>query len=277
MGQDNLVCLQHVTKAYRRLGMKPCLAVDDVTLALKAGVITGLVGESGSGKTTVGKLLYRDLAPDSGSILFEGTDVSKIRGRRLKDYRRQVKMVNQRPAEAFDKRYTMGHNAREHLRNAGMDAEDAMRVARDFFEMCGVSEEEMTKFASEVSAGTAQRAALAMAMETRPRLLICDEVMSGLDTSQQARVMEILKVYEKEVKGAVLYISHNIDLVSRLCGEIIVMQEGRVIEAGPTEEVMKNPQADFTKRLIRDSRPEALVMRRRGRRMSDLFKVDTTQ
>ncbi len=275
MEQDNFVSLQHVTKTYRRLGMKPCLAVDDVSLTLKAGVITGLVGESGSGKTTVGRLLYRELTPDEGTILFEGTDVSRIRGKRLKDYRKQVRMVNQRPVETFDKRYTMGHNAREHLRNAGMDAEDAMRVARDFFEMCGVSEEEMTRFASEVSAGTAQRAALAMAMETRPRLLICDEVMSGLDTSQQKMVLEILRVFEKEVKGSVLYISHNIDLVSRLCGEIIVMQAGRVIEAGPTERIMADPQADFTKRLIRDSRPEALIARRRGRRMSDLFKVDT--
>lgn len=275
MEQDNLVSLQHVTKTYRRFGMKPCLAVDDVSLTLKAGVITGLVGESGSGKTTVGRLLYRELTPDEGTILFEGTDVSRIRGKRLKDYRKQVRMVNQRPVETFDKRYTMGHNAREHLRNAGMDAEDAMRVARDFFEMCGVSEEEMTRFASEVSAGTAQRAALAMAMETRPRLLICDEVMSGLDTSQQKMVLEILRVFEKEVKGSVLYISHNIDLVSRLCGEIIVMQAGRVIEAGPTERIMADPQTDFTKRLIRDSRPEALIARRRGRRMSDIFKVDT--
>lgn len=242
--------LSRLRKAYRRSGASDCVAVNDVSLSVRAGECVGLVGESGSGKTTVARLALRLDDADAGNILLHGRDVTHWRGARLKPFYQSVQAIFQDPVGSFDPRRTLGASVSEGLRNAGVARDEAFRRALDIMESCGLATGIADRYPREVSGGQCQRAAIARALTLDPEVLVCDEATSALDATAQKRVIELLGRLRCERGLGVLFVCHDIALVSKVCDRVVVLDSGHVVEEGPTDRVLRNPQSDAARALL---------------------------
>ena len=218
--------------------------VRGVSLDVLPGEVLGLVGESGCGKSTIAKCVAGFLKPSSGDLVVcEGADEPKRGPRR-------VQMVFQDPSSSFDPRRTLGQSVSEGLRNAGTPKGEALARAGELFERCGLARELLDRYPHQVSGGQCQRAAIARALAARPALLIADEATSALDVTVQAQVVALLRELNAEFGMAVLFICHDLALVQDFCDRVAVMREGRIVEVGPTEQVLSSPSDPYTARLI---------------------------
>ena len=206
----------------------------DVSFEMKEGEILGLVGESGCGKSTLAKAIL-GLVPYTGEIVH----ASKF-----------PQMVFQDPVSSFDPRRTLGDGIGESLRNHGMSREEARKRVELLLEQCGLPEEFAGRYPHEVSGGQCQRVAIARALAIEPQLLICDEATSALDVTVQKQIMELLDRMRKEKKLTILFICHNLALVQSFCDQILVMKQGKIVEEGKPEEVIRHPQHAYTKQLV---------------------------
>lgn len=159
-------------------------------------------------------------------------------------------MVFQDPVSSFDPRRTLGDGIGESLRNHGMSREEARKRAELLLEQCGLTEEFARRYPHEVSGGQCQRAAIARALAIEPQLLICDEATSALDVTVQKQIMELLDRMRKEKNLTILFICHNLALVQSFCDQILVMKQGKIVEEGKPEEVIRHPQHAYTKQLV---------------------------
>lgn len=242
--------LSHLRKAYRRSGVSDCAAVCDVSLSVRAGECVGLVGESGSGKTTIARLALRLDDADTGNILLHGRDVTHWKGARLKPFYRSVQAIFQDPVGSFDPRRTLGASVAEGLRNAGISRGEAFKRALELMESCGLTTSIADRYPREVSGGQCQRAAIARALTLDPEVLVCDEATSALDAMAQKRVIELLGRLRRERGLGVLFICHDIALVNKMCDRVVVLDRGRVVEEGPTDQVLRGPQSDAARALL---------------------------
>ena len=218
--------------------------VHDVSLDVLPGEVLGLVGESGCGKSTIAKCVAGFLKPSAGDlVVYEGADEPKRGPRR-------VQMVFQDPSSSFDPRRTLGQSVTEGLRNAGTPKGEALERAGELFERCGLVRELLGRYPHQVSGGQCQRAAIARALAARPALLIADEATSALDVTVQAQVVALLRELNAEFGMAVLFICHDLALVQDFCDRVAVMREGRIVEVGPTEQVLSSPSDPYTASLI---------------------------
>ena len=218
--------------------------VHDVSLDVLPGEVLGLVGESGCGKSTIAKCVAGFLKPSAGDlVVYEGADEPKRGPRR-------VQMVFQDPSSSFDPRRTLGQSVIEGLRNAGTPKGEALARAGELFERCGLARELLDRHPHQVSGGQCQRAAIARALAARPALLIADEATSALDVTVQAQVVALLRELNAELGMAVLFICHDLALVQDFCDRVAVMREGRIVEVGPTEQVLSSPSDPYTASLI---------------------------
>ena len=218
--------------------------VHGVSLDVLPNEVLGLVGESGCGKSTIAKCVAGFLKPSSGDLVVcEGADEPKRGPRR-------VQMVFQDPSSSFDPRRTLGQSVTEGLRNAGTPKGEALARAGELFERCGLARELLGRYPHQVSGGQCQRAAIARALAARPALLIADEATSALDVTVQAQVVTLLRELNAEFGMAVLFICHDLALVQNFCDRVAVMREGRIVEVGPTEQVLFSPSDPYTARLI---------------------------
>ena len=218
--------------------------VHDVSLDVLPGEVLGLVGESGCGKSTIAKCVAGFLKPSAGDlVVYEGADEPKRGPRR-------VQMVFQDPSSSFDPRRTLGQSVTEGLRNAGTPKGEALERAGELFERCGLVRELLGRYPHQVSGGQCQRAAIARALAARPVLLIADEATSALDVTVQAQVVALLRELNAEFGMAVLFICHDLALVQDFCDRVAVMREGRIVEVGPTEQVLSSPSDPYTASLI---------------------------
>jgi oligopeptide/dipeptide ABC transporter ATP-binding protein len=254
---DTLLRVEEVTKTYPiRRGVfgtstRRLTAVDRVSLAVGRGEALGLVGESGSGKTTCGRLIARLEEVDSGRIWFEAEDWLALSGRRLRRRRRDLQVVFQDPQTSLNPRMTCGDQIAEPLRVQGLATRSAMpgRVEELLAEV-GLSADAASRFPSEFSGGQRQRIAIARALATRPKFLVCDEPVSSLDVSVAAQVMNLL-VELRERKGlSYLFISHDLAAVERISHRIAVMYLGRIVEEGPAQMVTSLPLHPYTAALL---------------------------
>ena len=241
---------EHLTKIFVRKGRVPLKAVDDVSFQLKEGETIGIVGESGSGKSTLAKLLTRLTDISSGTLKFEEKDITSLKAKELKNVYGNIQMVFQNPVSSFDPRRTLGDGIGESLRNRGMKKADIDRRVKEVLEQAGLDHEFATRYLHEVSGGQCQRAAIARALAVEPKVLICDEATSALDVTIQKQVMELLQELKEQHGLSFIFICHNLALVQMFCDRVLVMYQGRIVESGTTEEVIRHPKDAYTRKLV---------------------------
>ena len=242
--------VQDLTKTFPAGGKAVCTAVDRVSFRLREGEALGLVGESGCGKSTLAKLLTRLIEPTAGTIRLEEQDITKARGKALRGVYRQMQMVFQSPVGSFDPRKTIGSGIGESLANHGLSRAERGRRVAELMEQCGLPAEFAGRYPHEISGGECQRAAIARALAIQPKLLICDEATSALDVTVQRQILDLLRDLRQRHGLSLLFICHNLALVQSLCDEVLVMHSGEIVERGSVEQVIRAPQAPYTRQLI---------------------------
>ena len=242
--------VKDLSKKFSAEGKEDFYAVDQVSFEVMPGEILGIVGESGSGKSTIAKLITRLIDASSGSIIMDGKDITKQKGKELIPVYRKMQMVFQTPSESFDPRRTLGDGICESLRNQGVSREKREEKAKKLLEQCGLSAEFMKRYPHEVSGGQCQRAAIARALMEDPEIIIFDEATSSLDVTVQKQIIELLQDLQKQKKLSYLFICHNLALVQQFCDKVIVLYDGKIVENGKPDQVVLQPQSEYTRRLV---------------------------
>ncbi len=227
-------------------------ALDDVSFTLDAGKTLGIVGESGSGKSTLARLVMALEAPSAGQVQFEGRDLHQLSRDELRQARRHFQMVFQDPYSSLDPRMTVARTVAEPLDQLEhlTRAQQRERAAAMLDAVGLNAATDLDKYPHEFSGGQRQRIAIARALVTQPKLIVADEPVSALDVSVQAQVLNLMQDLQERYGLAYLFISHDLAVVDLVCDELIVLQHGRVVERGPTDEVLASPQQPYTRRLL---------------------------
>jgi peptide/nickel transport system ATP-binding protein len=227
-------------------------ALDDVSFTLQAGRTLGIVGESGSGKSTLARLVMALEAPSSGSVVFEGRDVHRLGRDELRAARRHFQMVFQDTYSSLDPRMTVARTVAEPLQQLEhLPRTQRRERAAVMLDAVGLNATtDLDKYPHEFSGGQRQRIAIARALVTQPKLIVADEPVSALDVSVQAQVLNLMQDLQERFGLAYLFISHDLAVVDFVCDELIVLQHGRVVERGRTDDVLNAPQQAYTQRLI---------------------------
>ena len=247
---DKLLQVAHLKKVFPQKDRPDIVAVDDVSFSLQPGEKLAIIGESGSGKTTVARLIARLTDATEGKIILAGEDITRAGGAQLKKAYAKMQMVFQNPVDSFDPRCTLGDGISESLINHGQSRAQAAAKTKKLLALCGLEAEFARRYPHEVSGGQCQRAAIARALAIEPQLLILDEATSALDVTVQAEIISLLNRLQQERQMAYLFICHDIALVQDFCDRVLVMQAGRVVEAGTAEEVINNPRQAYTRTLL---------------------------
>ncbi len=226
------------------------IAVHDADLAVRPGETLGIVGESGSGKTTLARSLVGLVKPHRGTVLFDGVPADPS-GRGRVAYLREVQLIYQHPFEALSPRMRVAAAIAEPLRRHRLCPKNAVATrVSDLMEQVGLPPGLADRFPRQLSGGECQRVAIARALAFDPRVLIADEVTSALDVTLQAQVMDLLLKLQKERGLTMIFISHDLAVIRRLCNSVIVMRRGQIVERGATAAVFDDPQEAYTRELI---------------------------
>jgi len=253
---SDLLEVEHLVKEFNVRGeggrRTKFRAVDDVSFTVATGEALGLVGESGSGKSTTARCVMRILDPTSGSVRFDGHDLLKVSGRKLREARRGMQMVFQDPYSALDPRMRVGDIIAEGMIIHGLRTGPAERKARveELLQLVGLRPDHMPRRPANFSGGERQRIGIARALAMDPKLLICDEPVASLDVSIQAQILNLFKDLQRELGLAIVYIAHDLATVRHLCDRVAVMQDGRIQEIGPRDQIYNHPTSAYTKELI---------------------------
>jgi peptide/nickel transport system ATP-binding protein len=225
--------------------------LDGVSLSVPRGRTVGVVGESGSGKSTLAKVLVGVAAVREGRVEVDGTDLTRVHGRRqMFAHRRRVQMIPQDPYSSLSPRRTIGQTLAEALDpRHGRVARFAERIAHEL-ERVGLTGDMMHRYPHEFSGGQRQRVAIARSLIIDPAFVIADEITSALDVSVQAQILEMLAGIKAEQNLSMMFISHNLAVVQRVSDDVAVMHQGRIVESGPVERVYTDPQHWYTRRLL---------------------------
>lgn len=230
-------------------------AVDGISFSLHRGQSLGVVGESGSGKSTLARAILKLETPARGDIYFDRVPLSVLRGRTLRDYRRQVQMIFQDPWGSLNPRMTAGQALTEVLRvhGRGRGADYGRRVL-ELLEAVGLTAEAAGKYPHEFSGGQRQRVGIARTLAVEPTLMVADEPVSALDVSIQAQILNLLRDVRERFGLTYLFIAHDLGVVRYMCEAVVVMFAGRIVETGPVAEVYRRPVHPYT-RLLLDAVP----------------------
>jgi oligopeptide transport system ATP-binding protein len=245
-------------------------AVDGVSFEIRAGETLGLVGESGCGKSTLARLVTQLIPATSGKIFFGDVELTKLRGEKLRQYRRQLQMIFQDPFASLDPRMTVGDIIAEPL--------DNFRVVRgrkrnervqELLKIVGLNPNFNNRYPHEFSGGQRQRIGIARALALNPKLVVCDEAISALDVSIQAQVVNLLEDLQREFKLTYLFIAHDLSVVRHISDRVMVMYLGKIVEIADSVETYSSPKHPYTKALL-SAIPLPDPKLQRGRRLVEL-------
>lgn len=232
-------------------------SVDDVSFNIKRGSTVGLVGESGCGKSTLSKCILNLIDASDGKIEFENKtiyDKSKkfnISKKEMTELRKDMQIIFQDPYSSLDPKMSIGKTIIEGVKkHKNIQNQDAYDIAKESLELCGLDKSYMDRYPHEFSGGQRQRIAIARVLALRPKFIICDEPTSALDVSIQSQILNLMLDLKEKLNLTYLFISHNLNVVRCFCDEIIVMNEGKIVEMGDSKSVYSNPKNEYTKKLI---------------------------
>ena len=227
-------------------------AVNDVSFTLKKGQTLGLVGESGCGKTTLGRSILRLIEPSSGSIIYNGKDITNVYHEELRLLRRKMQIIFQDPYSSLNPRMTVSEILTEplNIHGIGSGKQERLDMAKQLFEKVGLKSAQLNRYPHEFSGGQRQRICIARALMLRPEFVVCDESVSALDVSVQAQVLNLLLDLQDEFGLTYIFISHDLSVVNFIADEVGVMYAGKIIEMDKANNIYKNPKEEYTRTLL---------------------------
>jgi oligopeptide transport system ATP-binding protein len=246
----------HVQNVYKHFpiagfGGLAVRAVDGVDLEIRRGEALGLVGESGCGKSTLARLITALLPVTGGKIIFEGQEITKMRGARLRRMRRKMQMIFQDPFASLDPRMTVGDIIQEPLDNYGIGSgKERQRRVQELLRLVGLNPNFTNRYPHEFSGGQRQRIGIARALAVNPSFIVCDEAVSALDVSIQAQIINLLQDLQREFNLTYLFIAHDLAVVRHLSDRIAVMYLGKVVETAGRNDIYDHPQHPYTRALL---------------------------
>ena len=248
---EYLIEAKNLCKYFRVDRKRTLKAVDGVNIAIRKGETLGLVGESGCGKTTCGRTLLRLYDATAGEILFDGRDISSLRGKDLLDFKHKAQIVFQDPYSSLDPRMTIGEIIAEgmdvHLHLSG---EEKRRRINELLAAVGLTDQFANRFAHELSGGQRQRVGIARALAVDPEFIVCDEPISALDVSIQAQIVNLLIKLQRERGLTYLFISHDLSMVKHISDRVGVMYLGSMVELSTSQVIFSSPKHPYTQALI---------------------------
>ncbi|MDQ0680224.1 ABC-type glutathione transport system ATPase component [Arthrobacter pascens] len=243
---NNLV-VEYPSKKFRA---KPFRALTNINISIGQGETLGLVGESGSGKTTLGRAVL-GLAPvTGGKITFEGKDISHATRKQRRTLSRDLQVVFQDPYTSLNPALEIGDILAEPLGVQGMEQSAAKKRVKELLDQVGLPADAIHRLPREFSGGQRQRVAIARALALSPKLIVCDEPVSALDLSTQARVLDLFLQIQRDTGVSYLFVSHDLDVVRHISHRVAVMYHGEIVEQGPAEIVTRDPEHPYTQRLL---------------------------
>ncbi len=227
-------------------------AVENVSFSIRKGTTMGLVGESGSGKSTLGRALIRLTPTTGGEVLYRGENLLTLSNSQFRPYRKRMQMIFQDPFNSLNPRLKVlsivGEALEIHFPEMSVEARRE-RVAR-LLTKVGLKEEHLNRYPHEFSGGQRQRIGIARALAVEPEFIICDEPVSALDVSVQAQIVNLLQDLQEELGLTYLFIAHDLAVVEHLSDDVLVMNQGEIVEAASAEAIYQNPQHEYTQRLL---------------------------
>jgi peptide/nickel transport system ATP-binding protein len=227
-------------------------AVDDISFDVYPGQTLGLVGESGCGKTTTGRAILRLVNPTAGQVIFQGKDLGQISKGALRDIRRDLQIIFQDPYSSLNPRLNVEQSITEPMQvyGIGSNAAERREMCEALLEEVGLLPEHMSRYPHEFSGGQRQRICIARTLSLKPKFIICDESVSALDVSVQAQVLNLLNDLKEKYELTYIFISHDLSVVKFMSDIMCVMQDGKIVEAGPADDIYRAPREEYTRTLI---------------------------